>query len=339
MKRTEYKPYDSGMVYVWALLLPLVISVVISFCLYGSPTQTGTNGKEYYVIAKETWFLCFYRFLLAGLLVGLFFIYNKARKIDGFSACGIKQKSNYFNIAICAVLGIGAVYLFSPFITLLTSLMANAGLTIQTDIDLPLDNFGYYMLSLFLIGVLPAITEELIYRGIIFNGLKKWGKWPAILLSALAFSLMHGNFAQLPYTFILGIILGFIVWQTGALWLSMITHFFNNATVITSMYINKQNGVAETVPTSYSTSEILITILMLLLAVGFVVLIFYLLTKTTKKAKIAENNTEKHENLEKNTQNSANAVKKLQENTTMRDVLILGSGLVVALIFVFIQSL
>lgn len=327
MKKLEYKPYDASLVFIWALLLPLVLSVVISMCLYGSPTETNEQGNLVYTIYSETWFLCMLRLLSAGLLVGLFFVYNKSKNINGFSACGIKTKVHYLNIAYAVILGISVCYLLSPFITLITYGLSLLGLHIPTGIDLPLDNFGYYILSLLLIGALPAVTEELIYRGMIFQGLKKWGKWPAILLSALAFCLMHGNIAQFPYTFILGTILGYVMWETKALWLCMIIHFFNNTAVITSMYITKQMGGSSELPAQITTPDILIAVGMMLLAVGLVVLVFYLMKKANKKSPPQCEKVEQQETCVE------------VANTKTRDIILLVSGFALAILFTVIQSI
>lgn len=279
MKRLDYQPNDSAMVYIWALILPLLTSLIISICAYGSPTDT--DGT--YLIFKETWFLSLLRILSAGLLVGLFFVYNKTKKISGFKASGLTTKTNYLNIAFCIILGIGIVYFTAPAITLVTYLISLTGINIQTGIDLPLNTGWDFLLSLFLIGLLPAVTEELIYRGMIFKGLKKWGKWPAILLSALAFCLMHGSVEQFTYTFLLGIVLGYIMWETNALWLCMIVHFCNNAMVLTSLFISTQTGTSTALPTAISGLDIVYAVVMLAIAVGLVVLIFYLMKKLKAK--------------------------------------------------------
>ena len=175
------------------------------------------------------------------MLFGLFFFYNKKCDIS-HRACGITKKTNYLYIPIAIILGVSVVYLTDHFITMLAFLMDKIGINVNASIGLPLTNFWWFLLSIFLIGVLPAVTEELIYRGIILNGLKKMGKWPAILLSALAFCLMHGSIPQFPYTFLLGIVLGYVMWETGALWLCMLIHFCNNSTVLVSMFISSQKG-------------------------------------------------------------------------------------------------
>ncbi len=288
MKKLEYEPSDSMQTYLWALVLPLMLSLIISLFLQGSETITTPEGKEIFAVTEKVWFVCVLRACTALLLVGLFFVYSKTKNVQALKASGLTQKSNYLNIAICAVLGIGICYLCSPIISLLSNLFSQIGIPVQTEIDIPLSSFGYYALAVLMIGILPAITEELVFRGIIFNGLKKCGKWTAILLSAVMFSLMHANVPQFPFTFILGVVLGLVMWETGALWLCMILHFFNNFTVLTSMYISAITGGGESV-TNISVVTVLLSILMFALAILLVYLAIFLIKKIGKKSECAPN--------------------------------------------------
>ena len=146
--------------------------------------------------------------------------------------------------------------------------------------------------------ILPAVTEELVYRGIVLNGLRSLGKWPAILLSALAFCLMHANIAQFTFTFFLGIVLGYIMFETSCLWLCMLTHFLNNATVLTIMYITQSSSL----PTEITSSFLWQAICFFLLAIGVIILAFFLISfikkKYQQKQSIQDNNIETNDNKE-----------------------------------------
>ncbi len=56
-----------------------------------------------------------------------------------------------------------------------------------------------------------------------------WEMWRPVVLSAVIFSLVHMNPAQMPVAFILGLLLGFAYWWTGSLAASMSIHVFNNS--------------------------------------------------------------------------------------------------------------
>ena len=83
--------------------------------------------------------------------------------------------------------------------------------------------------------VIAPLTEEFAMRGIVMGSLRKYGEKFAIITSAVLFGLMHGNLRQIPFAFIVGLILGFAVIKTGSLWTGVAIHFLNNlfASVLT----------------------------------------------------------------------------------------------------------
>jgi sodium transport system permease protein len=86
------------------------------------------------------------------------------------------------------------------------------------------------------IGLTPAVCEETMFRGLVLSGLRKWGKWPAILTSAFLFALAHASIYRLLPTLLLGIVLGFVVWRTGSILCGIIIHMLNNGLMATLLY-------------------------------------------------------------------------------------------------------
>lgn len=77
--------------------------------------------------------------------------------------------------------------------------------------------------------IVAPIFEETFFRGLIFNKLiDKSNITIAVILQALIFGVFHGNVIQFLYTFLLGILLGFIVYKTGSLMASIIAHMSFN---------------------------------------------------------------------------------------------------------------
>ncbi len=90
--------------------------------------------------------------------------------------------------------------------------------------------------SSFLVTALMApFFEEWLCRGMILRGLLAGRKmkpvW-AIVISALFFALIHMNPWQALNAFILGLLMGWIYYRTGSLWLTMLIHFVNNGTAV-----------------------------------------------------------------------------------------------------------
>lgn len=93
------------------------------------------------------------------------------------------------------------------------------------------DSIAILFLNLFMIAVLPAIGEELIFRGIIqkhFASITKSQIW-GIIISALIFSAFHMQFKGFIPRFALGVMFGFMYSWSGSIWLPIIAHFVNNS--------------------------------------------------------------------------------------------------------------
>lgn len=90
-------------------------------------------------------------------------------------------------------------------------------------------NFGYFILTVLLTAVLPAVCEEFTNRGGLLTTLRScYSEKKTILLIAIAFGLFHQNITQLFYTMVLGGFLAYIVLKTGSIYPAMIIHFMNN---------------------------------------------------------------------------------------------------------------
>ena len=73
--------------------------------------------------------------------------------------------------------------------------------------------------------IVPAVFEEFAFRGVVLNKLRKFGDSYAIIMSAVLFGLMHGNLSQIPFAFILGLVIGFIAVKTNSIIPGILIHF------------------------------------------------------------------------------------------------------------------
>lgn len=98
----------------------------------------------------------------------------------------------------------------------------------------PLD----YVIALFIIALMPAIVEEMFFRGAMQNIFMRWFQtpWLVIFITALIFSAIHFSWYGFIPRLALGMVLGYIFYYTGNLWYSIIAHFFNNALMVTILY-------------------------------------------------------------------------------------------------------
>lgn len=92
------------------------------------------------------------------------------------------------------------------------------------------------LLSILALSILPGIVEEVLFRGVIYSGLRKARPIKGILLAALFFGIAHMNFNQFCYAFALGLILGLLLEASDSLFSCMLLHAaFNGVSVITSI--------------------------------------------------------------------------------------------------------
>ena len=96
-----------------------------------------------------------------------------------------------------------------------------------------------YVLSMIMLAILPAMFEEIIFRGGLQNLLSRWWKMPifSILVTAIIFSLVHGSYFGFLSRAVLGFVLGWMYYRTGNIWLNIIAHAANNAIAVTAIYV------------------------------------------------------------------------------------------------------
>lgn len=103
--------------------------------------------------------------------------------------------------------------------------------------DLPREKLAMPGL-LFLFALSPAICEEIAMRGFILAGLRdRLGRWPTVLAVGLLFGLFHLSAYRFLPTAALGMVLTFVVWQTGSIFAGMLVHFGINAVIFSASSI------------------------------------------------------------------------------------------------------
>lgn len=92
------------------------------------------------------------------------------------------------------------------------------------------------LLNVLVIGASAGICEEVLFRGVIQRGFERFGTVKAILLTSFLFGLLHVDFQKLLGTFLLGALIGFIVYRTNSLFSGMFAHFTNNSLAVVIAY-------------------------------------------------------------------------------------------------------
>ena len=105
-------------------------------------------------------------------------------------------------------------------------------------------NFGDYIYALVILAFLPAVFEEMFFRGAVqqaFIGLFRNAFW-GILITSIFFSAAHFSFYGFLTRMFLGMLLGYIFYYGKNIWLNITAHFLNNAVVVTSLYMLSRSG-------------------------------------------------------------------------------------------------
>jgi membrane protease YdiL (CAAX protease family) len=101
-------------------------------------------------------------------------------------------------------------------------------------------------LAIVAFAVVPAMTEEFLFRGIVLTEYESLGIPFAVILSSLLFSMMHLNLMQLPTYFYCGVILAVVLYTTRSVFASMAVHLMNNiATLLFDHFVYSMAENAE----------------------------------------------------------------------------------------------
>ncbi|SFH10546.1 CPBP family intramembrane glutamic endopeptidase [Pedobacter insulae] len=109
---------------------------------------------------------------------------------------------------------------------------------------LKMKSVGDFLITLFVIAVMPAICEEFLFRGALQRIFLRWVRSPhlAIWISAIIFSVIHFQFYGFFPRLFLGAAFGYIYFWTGSLWYTIFAHFLNNGFAVSiAWYFQQKN--------------------------------------------------------------------------------------------------
>ena len=114
-----------------------------------------------------------------------------------------------------------------------------------TEALLKMNNIGTFLINLLMIAVLPAVAEELMFRGGLQRTLTRIFKNPhvAIWCAAFIFSAIHVQFYGFIPRLLLGATFGYLYFWSGSIWYAMIAHFINNAYAICAAWYMQKNNI------------------------------------------------------------------------------------------------
>lgn len=129
-----------------------------------------------------------------------------------------------------------------------------------TEQFLRVDTVGGLLVNIGLMALLPAVGEELTFRGVV-QGMFTRNKHVAIWATAAIFSFVHMQFYGFLPRMLLGAMFGYMLWWTGSLWVPMLMHFVNNCAAVVVAYLaynHLEEGRAEMLDTIGTEDTILL---------------------------------------------------------------------------------
>lgn len=106
-------------------------------------------------------------------------------------------------------------------------------------------------LTLFHIGIVPAVCEEIMYRGYVMRTFEKTlSIWPAILISGVIFGLYHMQLTNLLPLTAIGIVLAYVTWTSKSIYPAMLAHLINNGGSVLVATYQPDSAFAEMEPTT-----------------------------------------------------------------------------------------
>ncbi|MCL2544803.1 MAG: CPBP family intramembrane metalloprotease [Clostridia bacterium] len=161
-------------------------------------------------------------------------------------ATAMRMRALPAGACVCLLLAAVAAMFALNMLTVLWALLMDAlGLPLVGSSVPPPGNAGELWLSLLVIGITPALCEELLFRGLVQPSLERMGTRRALLLGGLLFALMHGQITALPAHLLLGFVLGALLVGYGSLLAPMIFHAAYNGVTMAFGYVQRNAALEQ----------------------------------------------------------------------------------------------
>lgn len=204
------------------LLILLGISFLLSFLL----VMPAFNKLYESNLTFASAFGIFYSVISVG---GAFFIGSKILKSQKFfEGIPYNPPKDKTKSLLLVLIGFGGC-LIANYITVFLRVFGE-GIGIYSDYTAMQDPSSTFDVVMIFISssLIPPLVEEFALRGVLMQSLRKYGNTFAIVTSAFVFGVFHGNAVQMPFAFLCGLVIGYVVLATESLWTGVIIHALMN---------------------------------------------------------------------------------------------------------------
>jgi len=254
----DMRPFQQFMFSIFVVLVSflalLVLSLLIAIPLFGINSMLSIPSLDQLNNPESMRILKYFQvvqaigvFIIPPFILGFLFYGNSIQYLH------LNKPFNFTSLFLVVVI----MFFASPFINFVGELNSNMHLpewlsgienwmkesenkaAELTEAFLKVDTIYGLFFNVFMIAILPAIGEELLFRGVIqriFTKMTKnnhWGIW----ISAILFSALHMQFYGFLPRMLLGVLFGYLLVWSGSMWLPIAAHFLNNGIAVVAMFM------------------------------------------------------------------------------------------------------
>ena len=236
------------------VIISSFVGILISSII--SPTEIDSLLNENIFRLKMSQLIASLFIFIVPSVVLSYFTSNKSSNIFGFKS-GLKRQNLLIILLImifiqpfvvfCVQINTSFLDSISEYIPVIYKQMKTMEdrATELTEFFLQMNSIGDLFFNIFLIALIPAIGEELFFRGIIQQKLKNiLTPHLSVFITSFIFSAIHFQFFGFLPRFFLGMILGYLFLYSRNLWTSIFAHFINNALGVLLMYSSFKDNLS-----------------------------------------------------------------------------------------------
>jgi hypothetical protein len=254
----DMRPFQQLMFSIFVVLVCflafMVLSLIIAIPVFGIDSILNIPALDQLNDAESLKLLKYFQvvqaigvFIIPPIILGFLFYGNSVQYLYLNKPFGF---TSFFLVVVI-------MFFASPFINFIGELNSNMNLpewmsgienwmknseekaAELTEAFLKVDTVYGLFFNIFMIAVLPAIGEELLFRGVIqriFTRMTKSNHW-GIWISAILFSALHIQFYGFLPRMLLGVLFGYLLVWSGSMWLPIAAHFLNNGIAVIAMFM------------------------------------------------------------------------------------------------------
>ena len=224
-KQTTIEPFDlkqGGLSFSFMMALYVIVAFFVQSIL---SFVTENTSVLYLAICS----------VLSSIAIALIIVYQcffKRQTLRILSVNKFNAKALLPTILLCVGMFLGLGFVNIKF----SEIMGELGVKISQP-EIPLNNIWQFLLFTLTLAILPAIFEELFFRGLLLNSLEGHGTITKVVAVGICFALYHCNLGQFIYQFIYGVAFCLLALYSKSTLPCIIAHFINNFVIMLCEYL------------------------------------------------------------------------------------------------------